>query len=151
MEIEIRPARSEDEAEWRTLWQGYCDFYKAPVSPEQTTLTWSRILDPDHLIDCFMAVDKDTGRVVGFSTYFNHPSTWNTTDDLYLEDLYVDQTVRGGGIGEKLILNLKEYGEEKGYARLYWHTNDRNYRARGLYDKLTGGDDRHVRYRWALG
>lgn len=150
MEIKIRPAAEADKVQWQHLWQGFCDFYKAPVSQEQTALTWSRILDPTHPIGCFVAESSEQARLVGFSTYFSHPSTWNATDDLYLEDLYVDGSVRGGGIGEKLIFNLRAYGKAKGYARLYWHTNDDNHRARGLYDKLTGGTDGYVRYRESL-
>ena len=150
MDIEIRPLAETDRTEWESLWAGYLDFYKADVSAAQTAITWSRMMDPDHAIGCFVAMDQARGAMVGFSTYFSHPSTWNPTDDLYLEDLYVDPGVRGGGIGEKLILNLRAYGKAQGYARLYWHTNDDNHRARGLYDKVTGGIDGYVRYRETL-
>jgi len=149
MTIEINPAVAADEAEWRPLWNAYCTFYNADVSEDQTALTWSRILDPSHVINCLIARD-DAGQVVGFTTFFMHPSTWLNGDDCYLEDLYVSETVRGGGIGHTLIFAVRARAVEAGCERLYWNTNVDNARARGLYDKITGGEDGHVRYRMML-
>lgn len=149
-DITIRPATDEDNAAWTLLWQDYCSFYNADISAAQTALTWSRILDPDHAIGCFVAVHQDSAAILGFSTFFAHPSTWNPNDDLYLEDLYVAPSARGTGIGGKLIANLRLYAKTQGYARLYWHTNSDNHRARILYDKIMGGIDGYVRYRMSV-
>ena len=51
----IRPALPADEAAWRRLWAGYCDFYGAVLSDAVTSRTWNRILDPDSGVMCIVA------------------------------------------------------------------------------------------------
>ena len=149
MTINVSPVQESDRADWRSLWFAYCDFYKAKVSEEQTERTWQRILDPAHTINSFIARAED-GTVLGIVTYLMHPSTWIDVGDCYLEDLYVSDTARGRGVGRSLIMAVKDAAQSAGCERLYWNTNVGNDRARALYDKLTGGEDGHVRYRMAL-
>ena len=61
--INIRDARSSDEADWRRLWEGYGVFYETGIAPEITSLTWRRILDPDSRV--IGRIAEDEGRVVG--------------------------------------------------------------------------------------
>jgi len=147
MTLEIRTAERLDEADWRKLWQGYLTFYEVDIAPEVTDKTWARILDPASPLTCRLAVLD--GRVTGFAIHFTHPSTWVISDDCYLEDLYVDSDVRGAGIGRALLDDLVALGEKSGWARLYWHTDQNNHRARKLYDSYVEVDG-HVRYRLDL-
>lgn len=149
MRIDVTPASTTDEADWRRLWQGYCDFYDAPVTETQTNLTWARILAADHPICSFLARDA-SGVAVGMVTYLTHPSTWIDVGDCYLEDLFVAETVRGGGVGRALIAAVEAKARAMGCERLYWNTGIDNTRARGLYDKIAGPEDGHVRYRMTL-
>lgn len=149
MTIDISPLTEADEAEWQRLWNAYCDFYNAPVTDSQTALTWSRILDPGHVINGFIARNPD-GAAVGMVTYQVQASTWLDGGDMYLEDLYVDEATRGGGVGRALIKTVETTARALGCARLFWHTNVDNARARALYDKIAGSEDGHVRYRMTL-
>ena len=66
-----------------------------------------------------------------------------------LEDLWVDPGARGAGVGRRLIDALIVRGRERGWCRLYWHTEADNTAARTLYDRIvpvTG----YVRYDVAL-
>ena len=147
MTLEIRDVRTSDEAEWRRLWSGYLDFYRADIRPEVTANSWRRILDPASPVS--MRVAERDGKLVGFAIHLSHPSTWVMNEDCYLEDLYVDETSRGGGVGRALLDDLIALAEQKGWSRLYWHTNEDNARARRLYDSYVRTDG-HVRYRMAL-
>jgi len=86
---------------------------------------------------------------VGFSTAVLHEGTWTTAPTCYLEDLFVDPALRGGGVGRALIQNLIDLGRSRGWSRLYWHTQAGNATARRLYDSFVQADD-FVRYRLAL-
>jgi GNAT superfamily N-acetyltransferase len=132
MPIEIRPVQPSDKARWLVLWQGYLDFYKTTVSTEQTERTWARIMDPDFNMKCAVAVMD--GQVVGFTTYNFQNSTWSPNGHCYLEDLFVDPTVRGSGAGRALIDYVKAYALEMKCSRLYWNTDADNDVARKLYD-----------------
>jgi GNAT superfamily N-acetyltransferase len=132
MNIELRPAQANDKDRWLVLWQGYLDFYKTDLTSQQTELTWSRIMDPDFNMKCAVAVQD--GLVVGFTTYNLQNSTWSENGHCYLEDLFVDPAVRGGGIGRALIDYVKAFAIESKCSRLYWNTDEDNATARKLYD-----------------
>jgi len=74
-----------------------------------------------------------------------HENTSTLTPVCYLEDLFVDPKKRAGGVGRQLIDWLVAEMKVQGWSRLYWHTRENNYRARGLYDKY-GPHSGFVRY-----
>lgn len=132
MSISIRAAQPADKQRWLVLWQGYLDFYQTELSIEQSELTWQRILDSEFNMKCALAIDD--GAIVGFTTYSLQNSTWSENGHCYLEDLFVDLTVRGKGVGRALIEYVKSYAIENKCSRLYWNTDEDNETARKLYD-----------------
>ncbi len=143
----IRDASSDDRAAWDVLWQAYLAYYKTDLTQATTDHTWARLMDPASPMKMRLAVDGD--RVLGFAIHQNHPSTWVIGDDCYLEDLFVDSTARGQGIGRALIEDLMTLARARGWNRLYWHTDEGNTTARKLYDSITPPDG-HIRYRKSL-
>lgn len=137
MSINIRPITQADKARWLELFKEYIVFYKSKLSDEQYELTWDRI-NSGFNINGLLA-EKD-GQVVGFTHYIFRPSTWAAEDFCYLEDLYVDPKVRGGGVGRALIKAVEEIAIAKGSKRLYWTTAPDNETARKLYDKVAISD-----------
>jgi GNAT superfamily N-acetyltransferase len=133
--LEIRPVVIADKQRWLVLWQGYLDFYQTELSAEQSELTWQRILAPEFNMKCAVALDD--GAIVGFTTYSLQNSTWSENGHCYLEDLFVDSTVRGKGVGRALIEYVKSYAIENKCSRLYWNTDEDNATARKLYDSYT--------------
>jgi GNAT superfamily N-acetyltransferase len=133
----IRPIHREDKVAWLRLFKDYICFYKSELSDEQFELTWNRI-QSDFNINALVAEKDD--EVVGIAHYIFRPSTWAVEDYCYLEDLYVDPKVRGGGIGRALIKELESIAASKGAKRLYWTTAPDNATARNLYDKVAIAD-----------
>src|SRR3546814_10280243 len=93
MAIQIRPLTADDREAWLGLWQGYQLFYEARIDDEVTTLTWSRIIDPDGPIQGLGA--ESGGRLIGIAHYLFHPSSWAAADYCYLQDLFVAEEARG--------------------------------------------------------
>ena len=139
----IRPALPADEAAWRKLWRGYCDFYGATVPDTVTARTWSRILDPDSGVLCIVA--EVDGKVYGFANCVIHENTWEMQSVCYLEDLFVTAPARSRGVGKALIEWLRNAMRAEGWARIYWVAREDNARARALYDQFTPADG-FVRY-----
>jgi GNAT superfamily N-acetyltransferase len=139
----IRAALPADEATWRQLWRGYCDFYGTQLAQEVTERTWKRILDPDAQVMCVVA--EVDGQVYGFAHCVVHENTWETQAVCYLEDLFVAPGARGRGIGTALLEWLRNAMRAEGWARLYWTTKADNYGARRLYDRFAQADG-FVRY-----
>lgn len=143
----IRDTQAGDEAAWRRLWAGYCEFYEATVPPDVTDATWRRILDPRSRI--FGRVAVEDGAVVGFANCVMHEGTWAKHPICYLEDLFVAPKMRGKGAGKLLLQDLIDLGKARGWEYLYWHTQAGNATARRLYDTFTAVDD-FVKYRVRL-
>jgi len=139
----VRPAQQSDYNDWLVLWQAYIDFYEDNVPEHVTKATWSRILDENSSI--YSDVVEVEGRIVGLATSVIHAATWSEKPICYLEDLYVDQGVRGKGCGRALIDNLIARAKEKDWYRVYWHTKRDNVTARKLYDRYVLADG-HVKY-----
>ncbi len=136
MSVTIRKTEPRDESRWLQMWAGYLRFYESRLPKSVTRSTWARILDSASPIHGIVAESRGKG-VIGMANYVVHQSTWESAPICYLEDLYVDPEKRAAGVGEALIDWLVAESKRKGWASLYWHTQEHNYRARGLYDKYT--------------
>jgi GNAT superfamily N-acetyltransferase len=75
-------------------------------------------------------------RLGGFALWFLNFSTWHGTHGIYLEDLYVDPTLRGSGLGTQLLTELARICVQRGYRRLEWSVLDWNAPALGFYRSL---------------
>jgi GNAT superfamily N-acetyltransferase len=73
---------------------------------------------------------------VGFALFFHNYSTFLGLPGLYIEDLYVRSTVRGQGIGKKLLAFLARLAKERGCGRLEWWVLDWNAPAIGFYRSI---------------
>ena len=130
----IRSVAASDRADWDALWAGYLEFYQTQLSEAQTELTWQRLLDDEHGLNGLVA--EIDGRLVGLAHFSFTHSTWAENRDLYLEDLFVDPSVRGQGFGKALILSLDEIAREEGSRKVWWETQNHNATARKLYDSV---------------
>ena len=65
-----------------------------------------------------------------------HRSTWTTGDYCYLQDLFVADDARGGGVGRALIEHVYAEARRRGASRVYWSTHESNHNAMQLYDRI---------------
>jgi len=84
----------------------------------------------------FGHVAEVDGEVVGCALWFLNFSTWDGEHGVYLEDLYVRPSARGGGLGRALLTALAEECVRQGYTRLQWWVLDWNDPAIGFYRAL---------------
>jgi GNAT superfamily N-acetyltransferase len=128
------------------LMRGYCDFYEVDPSDDALlALARELIADPDQGVQ-LIARDED-GAAVGFATIF---WTWSTLSAARLgvmNDLFVAESARGGGIADQLIAACVEHCRERGATELAWQTAHTNQRAQAVYDRLGAErDDRWLAY-----
>lgn len=143
MTFNILPLISENELEWRTLWQSYLDFYQVNLDEHISQNTWQKVSHSENIKGFGAFVEN---KLVGFVHIVVHPNTWNITDCCYLEDLFVLPQYRQLGIGKGLIEYVYQYAQKKGYNRVYWVTDKNNHQAQRLYNKLAS-DSGMIQYR----
>ncbi|WP_120500297.1 GNAT family N-acetyltransferase [Roseovarius sp. EL26] len=133
--LTIRPIESGDKDAWRVLWTAYLEFYESSVSDAVYDATFDRLLSKEHPDqNGFLAVLGDTP--VGLVHYIYHAHNWRLDKVCYLQDLYADPTVRGQGMGRKLIEAVYARADTDGCPSVYWLTQDFNAEARKLYDRI---------------
>jgi GNAT superfamily N-acetyltransferase len=132
--LEIRPLRLDERADWEPLWKGYQLFYKVAIPEEATRVTWARLHDPAEPMEALGAYMD--GRLRGIAHYLFHRSCWTIGNYCYLQDLFVAESARHLGLGRALIAAVEERARRAGASRLYWLTHESNAAARALYDQL---------------
>ena len=139
MSAEVRDAAMADHPEWHRMWLAYCAHYGVSMPAANDRELWRRIMDPDYPMGTLVCP------LVGFANYVLRPHTFSTRMVCYLEDLWVEPAARGAGWGRKFIDALVIRGRDRGWRRIYWHTEADNAPARRLYDRVSRLTD-YVRY-----
>jgi len=131
--ISIAPLRLSERARWDQLWSEYQRFYGVELPPAVSESTWQRLHNGRvHGLGARNSADT----LVGIVHFLFHEDTWSTAPACYLQDLYVDSTVRGTGCGRLLIEAVAESARAAGANSPYWLTHESNAVARQLYERL---------------
>ncbi|WP_231121948.1 GNAT family N-acetyltransferase [Motilibacter peucedani] len=142
----MRDLRADDRDGWGEVWAGYLAYYQKDLPPEGTSALWDRLTGPAPHPQMFgLGAFAPDGRLLGLAHCIVGPSTWDTADDCYLEDLAVAEDARGRGVGRALIGELVRRAGERGWRRVFWVTEESNARARRLYDSVGSLTD-YVQY-----
>lgn len=143
-DIKIRDLKPEDWENWRTLWTAYFTFYEMSRPEAVYDSTFARLLgNKPQDFKCLVA-EGDQG-LLGLTHYAFYPHAHYVEQVCYLQDLYVDKTIRGRGIGRALIEAVSDRAQAHGCPYVYWLTAEDNTAARHLYDQMAKLED-FVRY-----
>ncbi|OUS33621.1 GNAT family N-acetyltransferase [Rhodobacterales bacterium 56_14_T64] len=133
--LTIRALAAEDEPEWRRLWNAYLTFYETTVDEEVYQTAFERLLSTRNGEFQGLVAEVD-GQPVGLAHFLFHRTLWSVEDTCYLMDLFVDPSLRGGGVGRALIDAVHTAAKDQGIPGTYWLTQDTNYKGRMLYDQV---------------
>lgn len=131
----LRAARPGDEAGILACIQALADYEREPDAVENTTDALSESLFGANPQVFTHVVERD-GRIVGIAMWFVTYSTWTGTHGIWLEDLFVDEALRGSGYGTALIASLAQVCRERGYRRLEWTVLDWNEPSIAFYRSI---------------
>jgi len=133
--VKIRPLRPTDWPQWQVLWTAYLDFYHVKLPQKIYDSSFARMLGDDPQDFDGLVAEQD-GRLVGLTHFLFHRHGWRIENVCYLQDLYTDPSVRGTGVGRKLIEAVYAAADAKGVQNVYWLTNADNAVGRRLYDRV---------------
>lgn len=86
------------------------------------------------------------GRAVSYAIFFPHFGSYRGRSWLFLEDLYVQTSARGSGVGRAMMSHLARIVAERQWAGMTWGVMDWNAAAFRFYEGLGAVrvDDGHV-------
>ena len=132
--VEIRPAEVGEIAELMPLMRGYCDFYESNPSDQGLKDFAEAVITDPRWGALFIA--RQGVEAVGFAALAWKWSSLRGALVGYLDDLFVAEGARGGGIADALISACADLARDRGAAALTWLTADDNERAQRVYDRL---------------
>ncbi|KAH9941647.1 acyl-CoA N-acyltransferase [Epithele typhae] len=91
-----------------------------------------------HTILAVSGTPDSPGEAIGLAMYFFNYSTWTGKPGIYLEDLFVDPSYRGKGVGKALFGELGKVAEAKDCARIDWQVLKWNQPSIDFYEKALG-------------
>jgi ribosomal protein S18 acetylase RimI-like enzyme len=147
----IRLATEDDAREVARLIAAFRD-WQGRDEPSDASIEQSvRLLIRDPNTEYLLAGDPPAGVL---QLRFRH-SVWTGSDDAHLEDLFVDESVRGSGLGRALVDEALRRARRRGCARIELDANEANETALRLYRSVgfgswsdaAGGNDLFMRLR----
>lgn len=85
----------------------------------------------------FQALIAERGdEALGLSLWFCNFSSWRGDIGIYLQDLYVDDSQRGTGLGRRLLIETARRGRDSGASHLRLSVSNSNSGARTFYERL---------------
>ena len=133
--LRLRPATRDDVPAIRRLIKALATYEKEPDAAVVT--------EEDLLRDGFsdeprfkVVMAEWDGQVVGFAFYFYNYSAWQGRPGLYLEDLFVQPSHRGKGIGKALLVHLAQIALREKCGRFVWQVLDWNTPSIQFYESL---------------
>ena len=131
----IREIQLKDKDQWKKLYRGYADFYKAEINDKILQTVWGWLNDNKHELQGI--VYEVDNKIVALAHFRRMPRPLKGQDICFLDDLFVDPQHRGQKIGEKLINRIREISKSRGWSLVRWITRDDNLRAKSLYDRIS--------------
>jgi GNAT superfamily N-acetyltransferase len=135
MTLDIRAATRADTPLILALIRELALYERAPDAAKASAADIDKALFGAHpKVRALIAEWK--GEPAGFAVYFFNFSTWTGKHGLYLEDLFVRESVRGKGVGKALLVRLAQIARANDCARFEWSVLDWNEPAIGFYKSL---------------
>ena len=133
--FEIRQAEEDDVPEILVLIKALAEYEhladEVVATEELLKITLFGINSPAEV-----QIAYNKNQTLGFALYFRTFSTFLGRPGIYLEDLYVRESVRGKGVGEALLRRTAQRAQEIGGGRLEWSVLNWNEPAINFYQKM---------------
>ncbi|MCK5387998.1 MAG: GNAT family N-acetyltransferase [Candidatus Izimaplasma sp.] len=133
-ELTIRLAKREEAPK---ILEFIKDFAKYEKMSKLVTLNEediiTNIFDKGYARVLFLEVEE---RVIGFAIYFYSFSTFIGKSVLYLEDLFIENGMRGKGYGKEVLAYLAKTAKVKDCIRFEWSCLRWNKPSIAIYEKM---------------
>ncbi len=132
-EVEIAPIAVGEFERLLPLIAAYQRFYEVEEIDEgRNRAFFRRFLAPSE--DGLLLGARHDGRLVGYACLYWHFSSLEACESVLMNDLFVEESARGRGVGRALIEATADVARERGVPFVEWSTAPDNHTAQRLYD-----------------
>lgn len=128
--MDIFRAGIADVGEAAPLFAAYREFYGEPHDLEASRAFLTRRVEQGESV---LVLARDDGRCVGLVQVYPAFSSTALAPIWILNDLYVDEAARGGGVVDQLLTTTAELAREAGCVAIELATQHTNTRAQAVY------------------
>lgn len=135
--MEIKRINSEERYLAVDLFNQYRVFYQQPSDPALAdAYLHQRLQNRESVV--FVALEEVDSRpvAVGFTQLYPTYSSVSATKNWILNDLFVEATHRGKGVGEQLVKSALRFAKEDGTTYVQLETGSDNRTAQRLYENI---------------
>jgi GNAT superfamily N-acetyltransferase len=144
-ELRIEPIAEEQFEMLLPMIAAYQRFYEVEeIDVERNRAFFSRFLAPSE--DGMLLGAWHDGELVGYACLYWSFTSLVPAETVLMNDLFVDPSARGQGVGRALIEASAAVGRERGAQRLEWVTQTTNATARRLYDRTGAEQSTWIEY-----
>lgn len=126
-------ARPEEAADVARLLIGFRDYYGDRFPPDEVFTSGVARLIEDPDTEYLLAAPEDGAAPAGVAQLRFRWGIWRNGGDCLVEDLFVEEQARGGGLGRALLELATERALARGCTRMELDANEENAAALGLY------------------
>jgi GNAT superfamily N-acetyltransferase len=148
--VALRDAEPRDLPEVVRLCRAHALYERAdPPAPGQARRLAALLFGPRPRLRCLVVADGE--RLVGYATWSLECSTWRAAEYAHLDCLYLEQELRGRGLGRALLERVAAGAAELGATYLEWQTPAWNAGAIRFYERLGAAGRDKKRFTWNAG
>lgn len=148
-DLRIEPIAAGQMDELLPLIAAYQRFYEVEqIDDERNRAFFSRFIAPSE--DGMLLGARGDGELLGYACLYWSFTSLVPAETVLMNDLYVNPTTRGQGVGRALIEASAAVGRERGAQRLEWMTQTDNETAQRLYDSTGAERSSWIEYELGL-
>jgi GNAT superfamily N-acetyltransferase len=130
--LAVRVAGPGDMAALLRLFRGFMEYLGDPSPPDDALAGAITPVFSDPQAE--ILIGEVDGDPVGYAHVRYHYSVWMAGSECFLEDLFVFEHRRDGGIGRRMLGVVFDRARERGCRRVRLDTNEENKRGIHLYE-----------------
>jgi GNAT superfamily N-acetyltransferase len=115
---------------------GFRDFYGRSEPPDDAFRAGVEQLITRPDAEYLLAAAGDAAEPGGVCQLRYRHSLWTASEDCWLEDLFVDESARGAGVGEALVACAIDRARARGCGRVELDVSESNRPAWALYERM---------------
>lgn len=132
--INFLPAKKENESDFIALMKDFYNIDNYPINENKTRENYRYILNQPNRAKIFMIKSGDD--FVGY-IIINYLFSFEFGGTIsFLDELYIDDKMRGKGIGKQAVAFVQHLAEKEGLKRMFLEVEPHNKPAQSLYEKL---------------